>query len=143
VHRDGILHSTTVPARISASLRTDAVLLAAKILNALDYVGVMGVELFVTPRGLIVNEIAPRVHNSGHWTQNGCAVDQFEQHIRAIAGWPLGDGRRHSDVTMENLIGDDVDKIPALAREANCALHLYGKTETKAGRKMGHINRIT
>ncbi len=68
------------------------------ILNALDYVGVLGVELFVTPQGLIVNEIAPRVHNSGHWTQNGCAVDQFEQHIRAIAGWPLGDGPRHADV---------------------------------------------
>jgi 5-(carboxyamino)imidazole ribonucleotide synthase len=143
VHRDGILHTTTVPASLSASLRTDAVLLAARILNALEYVGVMGVELFVTPQGLIVNEIAPRVHNSGHWTQNGCAVDQFEQHIRAIAGWPLGDGRRHCDVTMENLIGADVDKIPALAKEANCAIHLYGKTEAKAGRKMGHVNRIT
>ena len=142
VHRDGILHTTTVPARIPASLRTDAVLLAAKILNTLDYVGVMGVELFVTPKGLIVNEIAPRVHNSGHWTQNGCAVDQFEQHIRAIAGWPLGDGSRHSDVTMENLIGDDVDKVPDLAREPNCAIHLYGKVETKTGRKMGHVNRI-
>ncbi len=142
VHRDGILHTTTIPAKILASLRTDAVLLAAKILNTLDYVGVMGVELFVTPQGLIVNEIAPRVHNSGHWTQNGCAVDQFEQHIRAIAGWPLGDGSRHSDVVMENLIGDDMDRVPALARETNCAIHLYGKVETKAGRKMGHVNRI-
>lgn len=142
VHRNGILHTTEVPAKIPASLRTDAVLLAAKILNTLDYVGVMGVELFVTPKGLIVNEIAPRVHNSGHWTQNGCAVDQFEQHIRAIAGWPLGDGSRHSDVTMENLIGNDMDKVPDLAREANCAIHLYGKVETKAGRKMGHVNRI-
>ena len=142
VHRDGILHTTTIPAKIPASLRTDAVLLAAKILNTLDYVGVMGVELFVTPQGLIVNEIAPRVHNSGHWTQNGCAVDQFEQHIRAIAGWPLGDGSRHSDVVMENLIGDDMDRVPALARETNCAIHLYGKVETKAGRKMGHVNRI-
>ncbi len=90
VHRDGILHSTTVPARLTPGQRSDAILAAARILNALDYVGVMGVELFVTPEGLIVNEIAPRVHNSGHWTQNGCAVDQFEQHIRAIAGWPLG-----------------------------------------------------
>ncbi|WP_289083239.1 5-(carboxyamino)imidazole ribonucleotide synthase, partial [uncultured Sulfitobacter sp.] len=90
VHRDGILHTTTVPARLSAAQRMDAVLLAAKILNALDYVGVLGVELFVTPQGFTVNEIAPRVHNSGHWTQNGCAVDQFEQHIRAVAGWPLG-----------------------------------------------------
>ncbi|MEX0301735.1 MAG: 5-(carboxyamino)imidazole ribonucleotide synthase, partial [Leisingera sp.] len=109
VHRDGILHTTTIPARLSTGQRMDAVLMAGKILNALNYVGVLGVELFVTPEGLIVNEIAPRVHNSGHWTQNGCTVDQFEQHIRAVAGWPLGDGQRHSDVVMENLIGDDVD----------------------------------
>ncbi|WP_299871441.1 5-(carboxyamino)imidazole ribonucleotide synthase [uncultured Sulfitobacter sp.] len=142
VHRDGILHTTTVPARLSAAQRTDAVLMAAKILNALDYVGVLGVELFVTPQGLIVNEIAPRVHNSGHWTQNGCAVDQFEQHIRAVAGWPLGDGTRYADVVMENLIGHDMDRVPDLAREASTALHLYGKAETKPGRKMGHINRI-
>ncbi|GAB5437450.1 5-(carboxyamino)imidazole ribonucleotide synthase [Falsiruegeria mediterranea] len=142
VHRDGILHTTTVPARLSAAQRMDAVLLAANILNALDYVGVMGVELFVTPQGLIVNEIAPRVHNSGHWTQNGCAVDQFEQHIRAVAGWALGDGQRHSDVVMENLIGDDVDRIPELAKDRDTAIHLYGKAETKAGRKMGHVNRI-
>ncbi len=143
VHRDGILHSTTVPARLGAAQRTDAVLLAAKILNALDYVGVLGVELFVTPRGLIVNEIAPRVHNSGHWTQNGCTVDQFEQHIRAITGWPLGDGTRHADVTMENLIGDDMNRVIDLARAPDTALHLYGKAEVKPGRKMGHVNRIT
>ncbi|WP_146344208.1 5-(carboxyamino)imidazole ribonucleotide synthase [Falsiphaeobacter marinintestinus] len=142
VHRDGILRTTTIPARLSGPQRMDAVLLAANILNALDYVGVLGVELFVTPAGLIVNEIAPRVHNSGHWTQNGCAVDQFEQHIRAVAGWPLGDGKRHSDVVMENLIGDDMDRVPDLARETNTALHLYGKTETKPGRKMGHVNRM-
>ncbi|CUH89306.1 N5-carboxyaminoimidazole ribonucleotide synthase [Phaeobacter sp. CECT 5382] len=142
VHRDGILHTTTVPARLSASQRMDAVLLAAKILNALDYVGVMGVELFVTPQGLVVNEIAPRVHNSGHWTQNGCAVDQFEQHIRAVVGWPLGDGQRHVDVVMENLIGDDMDRLPDLAKERDCALHLYGKAEAKPGRKMAHVNRI-
>ncbi len=142
VHRDGILRTTTVPARMTVSQRTDAVILAGRILNALDYVGVMGVELFVTPQGLVVNEIAPRVHNSGHWTQNGCAVDQFEQHIRAVAGWPLGDGQRHSDVVMENLIGDDIDRVPDLAREADTALHLYGKAETKPGRKMGHVNRI-
>lgn len=142
VHRDGILHTTTVPSCLSASLRMDAVLLTAKILNALDYVGVMGVELFVTPQGLIVNEIAPRVHNSGHWTQNGCTIDQFEQHIRAVAGWPLGDGSRHADVVMENLIGADMDRVPELAREPATALHLYGKAEVKAGRKMGHVNRI-
>ncbi|MCG7493761.1 5-(carboxyamino)imidazole ribonucleotide synthase [Thalassobius sp. Cn5-15] len=142
IHRDGILHTTTVPARLNASQRMDAVLLTANILNALDYVGTMGVELFVTPEGLIVNEIAPRVHNSGHWTQNGCAVDQFEQHIRAVAGWPLGDGKRHSDVVMENLIGDDMDRVGDIALEPNAALHLYGKAEVKTGRKMGHVNRV-
>lgn len=141
-HQDGILLRTTVPARLSAQHRTDAVLIAAKILNALEYVGVMGVELFVTPDGLVVNEIAPRVHNSGHWTQNGCAVDQFEQHIRAIAGWPLGDGTRHADVTMENLIGTDIEKVPALARDRSTSIHLYGKTTVKPGRKMGHVNHI-
>lgn len=142
VHRAGILHTTTVPARLSEAQRTDAVFLAGRILNALKYVGVMGVELFVTRKGLIVNEIAPRVHNSGHWTQNGCAVDQFEQHIRAIAGWPLGDGSRHCDVVMENLIGDDIDRVPAIAREPHAAIHLYGKAEARPGRKMGHVNRI-
>ncbi|WP_145110804.1 5-(carboxyamino)imidazole ribonucleotide synthase [Cereibacter sediminicola] len=142
VHLSGILHTTTVPARLTASQRTDAVLLAGRILNALDYVGVMGVELFVTPEALLVNEIAPRVHNSGHWTQNGCAVDQFEQHIRAVAGWPLGDGSRFADVEMENLIGHDVARVPALALERNTAIHLYGKAEARAGRKMGHVNRI-
>ena len=139
VHREGILHSTTVPASLSAAQRMDAVLLAGQILNALDYVGVMGVELFVTADGLIVNEIAPRVHNSGHWTQNGCDICQFEQHIRAVAGWPLGDGSRHSDIRMENLVGADMDRVPEL-RKTNVALHLYGKSEVKPGRKMGHVN---
>ena len=142
VHRDGILHTTTVPARLSAAQRMDAVLLAAKILNALDYVGVLGVELFVTPQCFIVDEVAPRVHNSGHWTQNGCAVDQFEQHIRAVAGWPLGDGSRYADVVMENLIGDDMDRVPELAKQRDTALHLYGKADVKPGRKMGHVNIV-
>ena len=143
VHKDGILATTTVPARLTAGQRMDAVLLAANILNKLNYVGVMGVELFVTNAGLIVNEVAPRVHNSGHWTQNGCTVDQFEQHIRAVAGLPLGDGQRQNDVVMENLIGDDMDRLPDLLKERDTAVHLYGKTETKPGRKMGHVNRIT
>jgi 5-(carboxyamino)imidazole ribonucleotide synthase len=141
VHVDGILRTTTVPAKLTPSQRTDAVLIAARILNELDYTGVMGVELFVTPQGLIVNEIAPRVHNSGHWTQNGCTIDQFEQHIRAVAGWPLGDGSRHSDVVMENLIGDDMDRLPELAK-TTAALHLYGKADVKKGRKMGHVNHV-
>lgn len=142
VHEGGILRTTTVPAALPNRTLTDAVLTAGKILNALDYIGVLGVEFFVTPGGLIVNEIAPRVHNSGHWTQNGCMVDQFEQHIRAVAGWPLGDGSRHSDIRMENLIGDDMDRVPSLAADPACALHLYGKAEVKPGRKMGHANLL-
>ena len=142
VHRDGILRTTTVPARLSSAQRMDAVLLAGQILNALDYVGVMGVEMFVTPQGLIVNEIAPRVHNSGHWTQQGCAIDQFEQHIRAITGWPLGDGSRYADVEMTNLIGEDVERLPDLAKQTDTSLHLYGKADVKPGRKMGHVNRV-
>ncbi|WP_306044588.1 5-(carboxyamino)imidazole ribonucleotide synthase [Nioella sp. MMSF_3534] len=143
VHENGILATTTVPAAIAPGLRSDAVLLAARILNALDYVGVMGVELFVTPTGLVVNEIAPRVHNSGHWTQAGCAVDQFEQHIRAVTGWPLGDGKRHANVVMENLIGDAIDKAPQLATRPGTQIHLYGKADTRPGRKMGHVNTVT
>ena len=141
MHRAGILRTTRVPATIPRPVATDAVLATAKILTALDYVGVIGVEFFVTPGGLLVNEFAPRVHNSGHWTQNGCLIDQFEQHIRAIAGWPLGEGARHTDIEMENLIGDDMDLLPEL-RETGCAIHLYGKAETRPGRKMGHINRL-
>jgi len=143
LHEGGILRTTTVPAGLSAGQRADAALLAGRILNKLDYVGVLGVELFVAPTGLVVNEIAPRVHNSGHWTQAGCAIDQFEQHVRAVAGWPLGDGTRHADVVMENLIGADIERVPAIAREPDAALHLYGKTGAKPGRKMGHVNRIT
>ena len=139
VHKNGILQSTKVPANLNTSQRTDAVLIAAKILNALDYIGVIGVELFLTADGFVVNEIAPRVHNSGHWTQNGCDICQFEQHIRAVACWPLGDGARHSDIRMENLIGSDIDRVPEL-RKGNAALHLYGKSDIKIGRKMGHVN---
>jgi 5-(carboxyamino)imidazole ribonucleotide synthase len=143
VHRDGILRTTTVPAEISDAERAEALRAATTVVERLDYVGVAGVELFVTAEGLAVNEIAPRVHNSGHWTQNGCAIDQFEQHVRSVAGWPLGDGRRHSDVEMTNLIGDDVLDVPELARDPALALHVYGKAEVRPGRKMGHVNRIT
>ncbi|MEQ3642375.1 MAG: 5-(carboxyamino)imidazole ribonucleotide synthase [Paracoccus sp. (in: a-proteobacteria)] len=142
VHEGGILRTTTVPCGLPGRVTTDAVLIAARIANALDYVGVLGIELFVTPEGLIVNEIAPRVHNSGHWTQAGCAVDQFEQHIRAVAGLPLGDGKRHVDVVMENLIGDDMDRVPALLAQPRTQVHLYGKGQARPGRKMGHVNRI-
>ena len=143
VHRGGILHTTTVPAEITKAVRMDAVLIAGKILNALDYVGVMGIEMFQAPDGaLLVNEIAPRVHNSGHWTIEACVVDQFEQHIRAVAGWPLGDGSRHSDAVMTNLIGAEAEDCQTLAAGGG-GLHLYGKAEARPGRKMGHVTRIS
>ncbi|QDL92291.1 5-(carboxyamino)imidazole ribonucleotide synthase [Paroceanicella profunda] len=143
VHRDGILHTTTLPASLGRGRGTDAVLLAGRILNALDYVGVMGVELFVTASGLVVNEIAPRVHNSGHWTIEACVIDQFAQHIRAVAGWPLGDGSRHSDAVMTNLIGDEAGDWARYAADPATGLHLYGKAEARPGRKMGHVTRIS
>ncbi len=142
VHRDGILRTTTVTDTIGRGIKADAVLMAGRLLNALDYVGVMGVEMFVVDGNqLLVNEIAPRVHNSGHWTMEACVVDQFQQHIRAIAGWPLGDGSRHSDAVMTNLIGSDADDWTALAKQ-QAGLHLYGKAESRAGRKMGHVTRL-
>jgi 5-(carboxyamino)imidazole ribonucleotide synthase len=142
VHAGGILRTTTVPAALTGAQRQDAALLAGRIVSALGYVGVMGVELFVTETGLVVNEIAPRVHNSGHWTEAACAVDQFEQHVRAVAGLPLGDGARHSDAVMENLIGDDLDRVPDLLRAPDARLHLYGKADARPGRKMGHVTRL-
>ena len=140
VHRDGILHTTTVPAAISNGQRQDAILMAGRIATELDYIGVMGVEMFATPGGLLVNEIAPRVHNSGHWTMEACVIDQFQQHIRAVAGWPLGDGSRHSNAVMTNLIGAEADDWSSLARAGG--LHLYGKAESRPGRKMGHLTQL-
>lgn len=143
VHKDGILDTSTVPAAISAETTQACVEATTKLLHALDYVGVLGFEFFVLPDGSVVaNEFAPRVHNSGHWTEAACAISQFEQHIRAVAGLPLGDPKRHSDCTMENLIGDDVLKVPAILAESDAVLHLYGKAEARAGRKMGHVTRI-
>jgi 5-(carboxyamino)imidazole ribonucleotide synthase len=142
VHRNHILHTSSVPANISPELAAEAIFVAQRMAEALDYVGVMGVEFFVGDDVLYVNEIAPRVHNSGHWTQNACTVSQFEQHMRAVAGWPLGATRRHSDAVMTNLLGDEAHDWLKLASEPGTALHLYGKSEARPGRKMGHINRI-
>jgi 5-(carboxyamino)imidazole ribonucleotide synthase len=139
-HERGVLRRTTVPARMPRAAAQDAALIAGRVLGALDYVGVIGVEMFVTPAGLVVNEIAPRVHNSGHWTLDACLVSQFEQHVRAICGWPLGDGARHSDAVMVNLIGDEIDAAAAIT---DAAVHVYGKAEARPGRKMGHVTRIT
>ncbi|MEO5756909.1 MAG: 5-(carboxyamino)imidazole ribonucleotide synthase [Mesorhizobium sp.] len=144
VHRHGILHSSTVPGGISAKTTAAAQAAATTILSALDYVGVIGVEFFVLADGsLLVNEIAPRVHNSGHWTEAACVVSQFDQHIRAIAGLPLGSPSRHSNCVMENLIGDDVSRVAELLGEPDLMLHLYGKAEARPGRKMGHFTRIS
>lgn len=143
VHLNGILHTSTVPATISESTASLALDAAAKILTALDYVGVIGIEFFVLPDGsLVANEIAPRVHNTGHWTEAACAVSQFEQHIRAISGLPAGDARRHSDCVMTNLIGDDVEAVPQWLGKSDCVLHLYGKSEARPGRKMGHVTEL-
>lgn len=147
IHLNHILHQTLVPATLPRGLADEARAIAAHIASELDYVGVMGVEMFLLPEGgttqrLLVNEIAPRVHNSGHWTMDACAVSQFEQHVRAVCGWPLGRPNRHSDAVMTNLIGDDVDGWKALAREPDTAIHLYGKGEARPGRKMGHATRL-
>ncbi|MGE0500958.1 MAG: 5-(carboxyamino)imidazole ribonucleotide synthase [Rhizobiaceae bacterium] len=142
VHRDGILRRSTVPAAISDETMSGARDAAFAILARLDYVGVIGVEFFEAGDWLVVNEIAPRVHNSGHWTEAACAVSQFETHIRAIAGLPLAPTVRHSDCVMENLIGDEVAQASALLAEPRVVVHLYGKAEARPGRKMGHFTRL-
>lgn len=143
-HKDGILDTSTVPAAIDSATADAARSATERLLHALDYVGVIGVEFFVMADGtLLANEFAPRVHNSGHWTEAACAISQFEQHIRAVAGLPLGYAGRHSDCVMENLIGDDIARVPAILSEPNAVLHLYGKAEARAGRKMGHVTRIS
>jgi 5-(carboxyamino)imidazole ribonucleotide synthase len=142
-HEGGILARSTVPSGLSLDFDQAAVAGTRAIMEALDYVGVIGVEFFVLESGkLIVNEIAPRVHNSGHWTEAACTISQFEQHIRAIAGLPLGDPVRHSNCVMENLIGSDVLQAPQLAAQSSLSVHLYGKAEPRPGRKMGHFTRI-
>ncbi len=142
-HQDGILRRTRAPTALSKTAREQAETIVARILTRLDYVGVMGVELFELKDGrLLVNEFAPRVHNSGHWTLDGCEVDQFEQHIRAITGWPLGPVTPLALVEMENLIGEEIDAWPRLAAEPEARLWHYGKGEARPGRKMGHVNRL-
>lgn len=140
VHKNHILYTSKAPASGDDG---KAPLLARKILNALDYVGVMAVEFFELADGsLLVNEIAPRVHNSGHWTLNAGCIDQFELHIRAIADLPLGDTTPKHNVEMLNLIGEDVNQTNKFAAKPKHFIHLYGKSEIRAGRKMGHVNRI-
>jgi len=143
-HENHILKRSIVPA--ATGLAEAAFDMTGRILDRLGYVGVMAVEMFVVREDgqerLIVNEIAPRVHNSGHWTLEGAVTSQFEQHIRAVAGWPLGATARLGDVEMTNLIGHDADAWAQLAADPAAHLHLYGKTETRPGRKMGHVTRL-
>jgi 5-(carboxyamino)imidazole ribonucleotide synthase len=145
-HRDHILKTSRAPAKIPASLAAEAHWIARRIAKAFNYVGVLTVEMFVVRSGrtytLLVNEIAPRVHNSGHWTIDGASVSQFEQHIRAIAGWPLGKPVRHSRVEMVNFIGAEVDDYAKSLTVPGASVHLYGKGEGRPGRKMGHVTRI-
>ena len=144
-HQDHILKVSRVPAAIASEVADDARQIAEGIATAFNYIGVLAVEMFVMPPGsrpaLLVNEIAPRVHNSGHWTIDGASVSQFEQHIRAIAGWPLGHPIRHGRVEMTNLIGSEVDEYPKWLTVPGACVHLYGKA-VRPGRKMGHITRV-
>ena len=147
VHRDGILHTTVVPARIDASLAHAARATAVRVAEALDYVGVLGVECFVTTEGqLLVNEMAPRPHNSGHWTLDASVTSQFEQQVRAMAGLPLGDTQAVSAAAMVNILGDCwANGEPAFERALampGVRLHLYGKREARPGRKMGHLTAL-
>ncbi|MEZ5923976.1 MAG: 5-(carboxyamino)imidazole ribonucleotide synthase [Hyphomicrobiaceae bacterium] len=145
-HAEGILRTSTVPATISPDVEAMARTHARTLAEALDYVGLLAIELFHVdgPGGgrLVANEVAPRVHNSGHWTLDACLCSQFENHMRAVAGWPLGPTTRHSDCVMENLIGHDVEAWRSLAAEPETAVHLYGKTDARPGRKMGHVTRL-
>jgi 5-(carboxyamino)imidazole ribonucleotide synthase len=142
-HEGGVLRTTLAPATVSEATQVRARAIAEAILDGLDYVGVMGVELFdLGDDLLLVNEIAPRVHNTGHWTQDGCVCDQFEQHIRAVAGWPLGPVTAHARIEMTNLLGDEVEDWRKLSGKSDERLHLYGKAEARPGRKMAHVNRV-
>jgi 5-(carboxyamino)imidazole ribonucleotide synthase len=145
-HRDHILALTQVPALASREAKREALGIAERIAGALDYVGVLAVEMFLVEQDgrerVLVNEIAPRVHNSGHWTIEGADCSQFEQHLRAIAGWPLGSTARRGRIEMENLVGSEMDRWPRILLEPGTHLHLYGKAESRPGRKMGHVTRV-
>jgi 5-(carboxyamino)imidazole ribonucleotide synthase len=142
-HKNHILDQTIAPARVGAEPSMKAEAIARHVAQQIDLVGVLAVEMFVTRDGhVLVNELAPRPHNSGHWTIDACATSQFEQLVRAICGLPLGSPERHSDAVMKNLIGDDVKQWPELIKDAHAKLHLYGKAEARPGRKMGHVTRL-
>ena len=141
-HENHILRHSTMPATLSSAQADAARHIGETLVTRLNYVGILAVELFETTEGLIINEIAPRVHNSGHVTADACAGGQFEQHIRAITGWPLGTTDLHSRVEMTNIIGYEIENFQEMASERNSRLYLYGKSAAREGRKMGHISRL-
>jgi len=141
VHRDHILWQTHAPAELSPALATRAESYARQLAEKLDIVGLLAVEMFVRGDEILVNEMAPRPHNSGHWTIEGCACSQFEQLVRAITGMQLGDVTPRGKFVMTNLIGNEILQAESLAREPNTFVHTYGKTDIRAGRKMGHVTR--
>lgn len=140
IHSNHILKRTIAPAVLPTEIADEAVMLARRIADALQLVGLLAVEMFFTRDGrLVVNELAPRPHNSGHWTIDACVVSQFEQCVRAITGLPLGDAERHADAIMENLIGDEIGRWAELVADPTAHVHIYGKHEARPGRKMGHV----
>jgi 5-(carboxyamino)imidazole ribonucleotide synthase len=145
-HRDHILKTSRAPAATSQEVAAEAQRIACRIAEAFEYVGVLAIEMFEVPdadrSAVLVNEIAPRVHNSGHWTLDGASVSQFEQHIRAIAGWPLAQPVRLGTVEMTNLIGSEVEEYERWLGVLGASVHLYGKTTVREGRKMGHVTRL-
>ncbi|MEM8853862.1 MAG: 5-(carboxyamino)imidazole ribonucleotide synthase [Pseudomonadota bacterium] len=142
-HSEGILRRSTLPGPLSPTQAGEAQALVAALADALSYVGVLTVEWFIDTEGrLIANEMAPRVHNTGHWTEDGARTSQFENHVRAIAGWPLGPVERAGPIEMRNLIGSDVDGWRDYLHNDRARLHLYGKAAARPGRKMGHVNIV-
>lgn len=142
IHENHILRHSFVPTGLAENFKQQASNMACHLLMELDYIGVLTLEIFVYQDKLLINEIAPRVHNSGHWTIDACATDQFEQHMRAVAGWPLGSTQRQYDAVMTNLLGSEINHIDTLSKDQMTKIHFYGKHEAKAGRKMGHISRL-
>ena len=139
-HANHILDVTIAPAQIRPALRAEAEKIAKTLAEKMEFIGLLAVEMFVTRDGkLLVNEVAPRPHNSGHWTIDACVTSQFEQFIRAVCGLPLGDPANHSDAEMKNLLGEDIEAWQAILSDPDAKLHLYGKAEAKPGRKMGHV----
>ncbi|MDY0030069.1 MAG: 5-(carboxyamino)imidazole ribonucleotide synthase [Pseudobdellovibrionaceae bacterium] len=139
-HKNHILAKTTAPAPLNENLLKHATQMAEKLAKRVGLVGVLGLELFVTKDNqIIANEIAPRTHNSGHWTIDACSVSQFENHVRCVCGLPVGKADRHSDAVMINLIGDEIALVEKYLSKKDANIHLYGKPEVRAGRKMGHI----